>query len=265
MKFYYLTITFFVIISSCSSNKKEYYDTGELKSEYKNKTYIEYFKNGKIKEEKLFNNNEKSYLKKVYFNNGILNWEANYQNNLENGIYKEFSKDGILITEAYYKEGKQDSITKIYFPNGKIHLINNFKNGIKDGKFQEFYQSGKPLMYAEYLLDSLVYYINIDEEQQVIDEYRKILLNAKDTVYVGKNLNCVVKIYGTILEEPIIEILFSDKKFEENLPFKILSSKNGEANYLVTPQKEGDYNIYLKVKIGKENEHFIIKKIKVLR
>lgn len=100
--------------------KKEYFKEGELKNlkVYNDKKTlskdIDYWKNGNVKIERLYNETGKKISEKKYYANGVLKED-------ENGVYY---MDGTIHTKL--KDGK---VEKYYYPSGKIYV--DFSNGNK--------------------------------------------------------------------------------------------------------------------------------------
>jgi antitoxin component YwqK of YwqJK toxin-antitoxin module len=94
-------------------------------------------------------------VQKLYFSNGKLESEVNYNVGQLDGIYKKYNKEGILINDRNFKKGKENGKCISYYDDGKKMLEENWKEGVKNGafifyfpndsiKFQENYVKGIP-------------------------------------------------------------------------------------------------------------------------
>ena len=94
-------------------------------------------------------------VQKLYYSNGKLESEVNYNLGQLDGIYKKYNKEGILINDRNFKNGKENGKCISYFDDGKKMFEENWKEGVKNGafvfcfpndsiKFQENYVKGIP-------------------------------------------------------------------------------------------------------------------------
>ena len=94
-------------------------------------------------------------VQKLYYSNGKLESEVNYNLGQLDGIYKKYTKEGILINDRNFKNGKEHGKCISYYDDGKKMLEENWKEGVKNGafvfyfpndsiKFQENYVKGIP-------------------------------------------------------------------------------------------------------------------------
>ena len=135
-------------------NEKEYYESGQLKSELnRSKTgesiennyselgkllysreeketgviVKEYYRSGILKQEKSFsriNENGEYHVYgsiKEYYENGNLERELTTVDSLYDGQYKTYHRNGVLSSEESYEQGKKLKNLKIYDENGKLN------------------------------------------------------------------------------------------------------------------------------------------------
>lgn len=98
------------------------------KIDFINKTYTEFYKNGKIKIETGY---------QPPFE------ETNFSKRYYNGLYKEFDENGSLIKEAHNKNGQYEGLYKKYYKNGQVMLEGTCVQGELEGIFKEYYEDGK--------------------------------------------------------------------------------------------------------------------------
>ncbi len=148
-----------------SGTRKEFYSTGELKSE------IPYYYGeivGPVK---------------VYYKSGKLRQISETNSKGVHGVSKIFYETGALEEEFTYVNGKEEGIIKIYYSNGEIKSTQSFKNGLKDGETIEYYPSGK--------IKSQYFYKNGKENGKFIDYYEngqiKRYFSFKNGIQTGEN------------------------------------------------------------------------------
>jgi antitoxin component YwqK of YwqJK toxin-antitoxin module len=100
-------------IVSEKDNKMDLYDSKFYYKKEKKESFISNIKN-KIKTTFL-----KDEIKKEYYSNGNLKFEAPYSNGVENGIVKGYYESGELLFTQEYKDGKGKGKEVKYLKNGK--------------------------------------------------------------------------------------------------------------------------------------------------
>jgi antitoxin component YwqK of YwqJK toxin-antitoxin module len=94
-------------------------------------------------------------VQKLYYSNGKIESEVNYNLGQLDGDYKKYSKEGILLNDRKFRKGKENGKCVSYYDDGKKLLEENWKDGVKDGAFilytpndsiksQEYYKKGLP-------------------------------------------------------------------------------------------------------------------------
>jgi antitoxin component YwqK of YwqJK toxin-antitoxin module len=94
-------------------------------------------------------------VQKLYYSNGKIESEVNYNLGQLDGDYKKYSKQGILLNDRKFRKGKENGRCISYYDDGKKLLEENWKDGVKEGAFilytpndsiksQEFYKKGLP-------------------------------------------------------------------------------------------------------------------------
>ncbi len=162
--FFTLILSSQLIYAEQILSKKEYYDTGEIKSERNifSGLFKKYYKNGKLAYEgkytlsRLPNGLHKIYLSdgslsqtvlykdgiwvdekgipqdgiiKTYYENGQVNIEDPYIRGKRHGIYRAFNEDGGLLAEGEWKESLQDGFMRAYDKTGKVTFETYFQKG----------------------------------------------------------------------------------------------------------------------------------------
>ncbi len=61
-----------------------------------------------------------------YYKNGNIASEGIYQDGLEHGYWKDFHENGSLASEGYYKNGKETGVWRFYDENGTLEGEENY-------------------------------------------------------------------------------------------------------------------------------------------
>ncbi len=111
------------------------------------------YQNGKIYSvaEKIYGQEKGSYEKKMIFNgkytefypDGKIKQDGVYELNFKNGIWKKYIQSGSTLESLEYNDGKLDGKCTYYFPNGNKHIEGDYKKGESYGALKTYYQSGK--------------------------------------------------------------------------------------------------------------------------
>ena len=135
----------------------------KIKEEYdyegQNKTgdYIEYYENGKIKRQGVFNANLYNGSWVYYYENGNILGEGKFidgngQDVSETSGIPKNGRDGLWVfkyetgqkkEESTFKTGKLEGLFKSFFENGNLESQVNYTNDNLTGIYREYYNSGK--------------------------------------------------------------------------------------------------------------------------
>jgi antitoxin component YwqK of YwqJK toxin-antitoxin module len=147
----------------------------KIKEEYdyegQNKTgdYIEYYENGKIKRQGMFNANLYNGSWVYYYENGNIKAEGKFINgngqdvSETSGIPRN-GRDGLWVfnydtghknQESTFKTGKLEGLFKSFFENGNLESQVNYTNDNLTGIYREYYNSGKLKQEKNYKTGSL--------------------------------------------------------------------------------------------------------------
>ena len=81
-------------------------------------------------------------LRQVYFPNGKIAEEMNYNSGIREGDYKKYTSTGIVLEESTYKKGDMHGNAIFRGSDGKMASEGKFVNGLKKGIWK-FYDDGK--------------------------------------------------------------------------------------------------------------------------
>ena len=118
-------------------------------------TLIEY-KKGFVVERIKINRKDQNNLKQgrwyVFYQNGNVKQEGNYQDDKKNGYFKEFTESGDLISVNKYindvLQEEAEEIAKLdvqneYYPDGKIKVRATYRNGLPEGVRRDYTPEGE--------------------------------------------------------------------------------------------------------------------------
>ena len=108
----------------------------------------EYFENSKVKSKVKFladvhGEPIEIIQKTLYYQNGNIEIEENYSNNLQNGIQKKWYENGNIDYIISFKDGIKSGSTEYYFENGNKQSTMYYLNGELNGQVISYYESGK--------------------------------------------------------------------------------------------------------------------------
>ena len=87
---------------------------------------------------------QKKYVEYSYYQNGNLEYEAEYLNDKLDGTSRVWSEEGNLLSESQYSNGLPHGIWKKFHSNGSIMYDVQFEYGQKHG-FEKWYYENKQL------------------------------------------------------------------------------------------------------------------------
>ena len=116
-----------------------------FKGEYKNNKRegkFVYYENGRLKTESNYEYNKLDGIGKVYYENGKVNTETSYKHGKQDGIMKTYYDDGSLKEEATYKDNKVNGLFVSYYKNGKVETEKTLKDGKLNGPAKHYDEDG---------------------------------------------------------------------------------------------------------------------------
>ncbi|MBI1287212.1 MAG: hypothetical protein GC178_06495 [Flavobacteriales bacterium] len=150
---------------------KEFYETGELRSEGKYKDglregdWVFYYKDGKEEQRGSYHRGKPDGEWKWTFANGQTWREEVFYDGLEEGLAIEYNDTGKVVSkgnylsgeregewlidlgdekeEGTYVAGQRNGMWKYHYPNGKLRFEGKFEQGLESGKHTWFYENGQ--------------------------------------------------------------------------------------------------------------------------
>ncbi len=130
-------------LEGCPADKKV--EEGNFVDGKKTGLWVQYYCNGKVKNELTFSNNQPNGYAKFYYTNGKISEEGLWQNNVWIGGYKYYYENGQIAYEFNYNaHGKREGPQKYYHENGKVKIEGNWLDGQETGLLKEYYDDGSP-------------------------------------------------------------------------------------------------------------------------
>lgn len=105
-------------------------------------TRIEYWRNGIKKSEIHFRNDRYEGKASYWYEDGKLQLECFYKNNLLDSIMTRWYNTGIKQEEAHYKNNKLDGTTITWDKKGNLESNSIYNNGVLNGPYREWYGDG---------------------------------------------------------------------------------------------------------------------------
>ncbi len=127
-----LALLIVVLFSSCSENKKQYWENGNLQSELN-------YTNGKL-----------NGISTWYFENGRKEQEVFYTYNKLDGPQSRWYPSGTLESRSLYKDGKLEGTALTFDEDGNKATEETYTNDTLDGIFNQWYSSGQLKIHGRY-------------------------------------------------------------------------------------------------------------------
>ena len=134
--------------------KKKYHKNGELKYETpyfndeKHGIEREFYSNGALKRETPYNQGKKNGVEKLYYENCNIYAEIPYINGRCCGAEKRYSQNGMFIGSIFHVQGLPHGICKIYHSDGSLR-DEFYEDGVSSNEiFSDKYSDGDNLMKA---------------------------------------------------------------------------------------------------------------------
>ena len=90
-------------------------------------------------------------LYRIFYENGKIQEESYYKDNLKSGPSRWYNKAGRMIAMYNYAKGQFEGLQKTYFENDTIQSVSNYADNLLNGEYKEFYRNGKMKMAGVYV------------------------------------------------------------------------------------------------------------------
>ncbi len=99
-----------------------------------------------------FVNGKKTGLFRQYYDNGKIQEESYFKEDLKNGFSKWYNKNGRMIATYQYVNGNFDGVQKTYYENDTVSSVYYFKDNKLSGDSKEYYRNGKVKVAGKYIM-----------------------------------------------------------------------------------------------------------------
>jgi len=96
-------------------------------------------------------NGKKNGIYRTYYDNGKLQEETNYIEDIKDGQSKWYNKAGKRVAEYNYGNGAFQGIQKTYYDNDTLSTATTYLNNIMTGDYKEYYRNGKLKQEGKYI------------------------------------------------------------------------------------------------------------------
>jgi antitoxin component YwqK of YwqJK toxin-antitoxin module len=117
--------------------------TGQFVNDTPLGTFYYYYDNGKVEAINIFDAKTKGLAHNTFYHdNGNVQSQGNYINQLKDSTWEYYSFDKHLIAQETYIGGKVTGVSKKFYLNGKLSEETNFVNGLENGNWRAYFPSG---------------------------------------------------------------------------------------------------------------------------
>ncbi len=148
---------------------KKIIEKGAYVNNVKEGIWTAYYSAGTKKSEITYQNGQKRGYARIYFENGNIAEEGNWDVDKWTGKYITYYSNGkYSYLWNYDQNGKRHGYQKYYYPDGKIKIEGEWENGKENGIIKEYFENGKikaEKSFIEGEIDSntVVFYDNVHE------------------------------------------------------------------------------------------------------
>ncbi len=143
------TLCFLFLMAACSGVKTEKWPNGNIKSEIswhggqRNGPAKYWYEDGTLQMECAYQNNLLDGRLSRYYQNGIKKEQQDYKNDTLNGPAFVWDRSGNLTIESNYAKGTYHGNYREFYPNRQIRIEGIYVKGIIDGQWLYFNESGQ--------------------------------------------------------------------------------------------------------------------------
>ena len=144
--------------------------------------WLEYYKNGEVKEKSNFKDGKAEGESIVYYDNGKLRGKGNYKDGKAEGEIFSYFENGESELIANFKDGKLEGEFLSYYKNGQLKEKSNYKDGKAEGEHLSYYENGQLEKIEIYKDDELIKTVSESDSEvsEAEENYRKrIIKNSK--------------------------------------------------------------------------------------
>lgn len=220
-------------IFSCTEIKKEYYENGKIKrtiEKINDHEFVnEYFQNDSLKQSFYTINGDLDSLCKIYFKNGELKSEINYQDGLQHGVTKHYNNGKL----SYYLE---------YF-RGEMFLRDYISGPKPEDEFEDLIYACITSEKKFLKTDTLLEYEFLLDIQSKDEAFRNLYLN--NFIWFYKDGNLIMEEFA----EPILEPFTNNRVSKKYLVAESIDSAIILGSVSKNPYDTLNFHPYRTVKV----------------
>ena len=144
--------------------------------------WLEYYKNGEVKEKSNFKDGKAEGESINYYDNGKLKAKGNFKDGKMDGEIFSYFENGESELVANFKDGKPEGEFLSYYKNGQLKEKSNYKDGKAEGEHLSYYENGQLEKIEIYKDDELIKTVSESDSEvsEAEENYRKrIIKNSK--------------------------------------------------------------------------------------
>lgn len=218
---------------------------------------VEEYENGSVKQEGLIVDGKKEGIHKWYYKNGNIEIIANYKNDLLEDTSKFYYEDGSYQGYRVYKNNYAIGRGEEFFSSGelKTKFLYTYQNETSIKEAYSYFKDGSNDSYAIYKDDSLIYYLQFNENGNLKSEYRKVNLIIPDTVIFNENFFAKILVEGPVRSEDSLVVMRC-----EIMEGRLSSESNLQiGKYVEAYRLHGNGNLEMKIFADKVGvQHLVI-------
>jgi hypothetical protein len=226
-----------VVLLSCQNKQKDYYDTGELQSEYSL-------------------NDEGNYHgeKRLYYKNGQLHEITHYVDGILQGDAVRYDSLGNILVKGKFLDGEKHGKVMNYLPNGKMSNYITYNTGKEHGWTRTF-DENENLTYERLSRNDTILYSKNFKTDSLFRHYKVIPLEL--IIKLGKVANVQVEVYGPKEKESKIIHSLYNINGKEPMRRDTIPLKADTTNITVTNLNDNSsYYLEVEVFINSKERYF---------
>jgi antitoxin component YwqK of YwqJK toxin-antitoxin module len=94
---------------------------------------------------------KKNGLSRTYYDNGKIQEESTYKEDIKTGTTKWFNKSGKRVAEYNYVNGLFQGLQTTFYDSDTIQSTTEYSNNIQNGQYREYYRNGIMKLQGEYV------------------------------------------------------------------------------------------------------------------
>ncbi|PCH91236.1 MAG: hypothetical protein COB85_09350 [Bacteroidetes bacterium] len=134
-----------------------------------------YHKNGAIKSNFIFYDNNKACAAHIFYKDSVLRAQGIYREEKKDSIWVFYNSKGLKVAEENYNMGVKNGLSVSFINGIKPYEKIVWKNGVKNGPWNQFFENGNPRVVGNYVegkLQGKTTFYNVDGSIGHEGEYR---------------------------------------------------------------------------------------------